>query len=165
MVEAVSTAAPKQFTTVQYNTKDGETITATKKDGVVTLVGDKSGVRKMPIEDFKKELVANVPHLEKTPAKDTVEISKDPTEVQDKDAKTPAEAKVKVKDAKVDSKEVKVKDAKVDSKEVKVADTKKAEEPAKAEKEVTTDKAPTEGKTPVEEAKKPEIGKKLDVAA
>ena len=158
MVEAVSTAAPKQFTTVQYNTKDGETITATKKDGVVTLVGDKSGVRKMPIEDFKKELVANVPHLEKTPAKDTVEISKDakaPTEVQDKDAKTPAEAKVKVK----------VKDAKVDSKEVKVADTKKAEEPAKAEKEVTTDKAPAEGKTPVEEAKKPEIGKKLDVAA
>lgn len=154
MVEAVSTAAPKQFTTVQYNTKDGETITATKKDGVVTLVGDKSGVRKMPIEDFKKELVANVPHLEKTPAKDTVEISKDakaPTEVQDKDAKTPAEAKVK--------------DAKVDSKEVKVADTKKAEEPAKAEKEVTTDKAPTEGKTPIEEAKKPEIGKKLDVAA
>lgn len=154
MVEAVSTTAPKQFTTVQYNTKDGETITATKKDGVVTLVGDKSGVRKMPIEDFKKELVANVPHLEKTPAKDTVEISKDakaPTEVQDKDAKTPAEAKVK--------------DAKVDSKEVKVADTKKAEEPAKAEKEVTTDKAPTEGKTPVEEAKKPEIGKKLDVAA
>ncbi len=154
MVEAVSTAAPKQFTTVQYNTKDGETITATKKDGVVTLVGDKSGVRKMPIEDFKKELVANVPHLEKTPAKDTVEISKNakaPTEVQDKDAKTPAEAKVK--------------DAKVDSKEVKVADTKKAEEPAKAEKEVTTDKAPTEGKTPVEEAKKPEIGKKLDVAA
>lgn len=156
MVEAVSTAAPKQFTTVQYNTKEGETITATKKDGVVTLVGDKSGVRKMPIEDFKKELVANVPHLEKTPAKDTVEISKDakaPTEVQDKDAKTSAEEKVKVKDAKVDSKEV------------KVADTKKAEEPAKAEKEVTTDKAPTEGKTPVEEAKKPEIGKKLDVAA
>lgn len=152
MVEAVSTAAPKQFTTVQYNTKDGETITATKKDGVVTLVGDKSGVRKMPIEDFKKELVANVPHLEKTPAKDTVEISKDakaPAEVQDKDAKTPA----------------KVKDAKVDSKEVKVADTKKAEEPEKTEKEVTTDKAPTEGKTPVEEAKKPEIGKKLDVAA
>lgn len=158
MVEAVSTAAPKQFTTVQYNTKDGETITATKKDGVVTLVGDKSGVRKMPIEDFKKELVANVPHLEKTPAKDTVEISKDtkaPTEVQDKDAKTPAEAEAKAK----------VKDAKVDSKEVKVADTKKAEEPAKAEKEVTTDKAPAEGKTPVEEAKKPEIGKKLDVAA
>ena len=38
-------------------------------------------------------------------------------------------------------------------------------EAAKAEKEVTTDKAPTEGKTPVEEAKKPEIGKKLDVAA
>ena len=164
MVEAVSTAAPKQFTTVQYNTKDGETITATKKDGVVTLVGDKSGVRKMPIEDFKKELVANVPHLEKTPAKDTVEISKDakaPTEVQDKDAKTPAEAEAKA-EAKA---KVKVKDAKVDSKEVKVADTKKAEEPAKAEKEVTTDKAPAEGKTPVEEAKKPEIGKKLDVAA
>lgn len=154
MVEAVSAATPKQFTTIQYNTKDGETITATKKDGVVTLVGDKSGVRQMPIEDFKKELIANVPHLEKTPAKDTVEISKDakaPVEAQDKEAKAPAEAKVK--------------DAKVDNKDEKVADTKKAEEPAKADKEVKTDKAPVEEKASTEEAKKPEVGKKLDVAA
>lgn len=86
----------------------------------------------MPIEDFKKELVANVPHLEKTPAKDTVEISKDPTEVQDKDAKTPAEAKVK--------------DAKVDSKEVKVADTKKLKNLQKQKKELQQTKLQPKGK-------------------
>lgn len=154
MVEAVSAATPKQFTAVQYNTKDGETITATKKDGVVTLVGDKSGVRQMPIDDFKKELIANVPHLEKTPTKDTVEISKD--------AKAPVETPNKEASASVEAEE---KDAKVENKDAKVADAKKAEEPAKAEKEVKTDKAPAEEKAPTEEAKKPEIGKKLDVAA
>ena len=152
MVDSVS--AVKPFTTVNYTTKDGEHISATKNNGIVTLVGDKNGTRQMPVDEFMKEFIKTLPVINNAPEKDTVEISKDakaPTEDQDKDAKTPAEAKVK--------------DAKVDSKEVKVADTKKAEEPAKAEKEVTTDKAPTEGKTPVEEAKKPEIGKKLDVAA
>ncbi len=158
MVEAVSAATPKQFSTVQYKTKEGETITATKKDGVVTLVGDKSGVRKMPIDDFKKELIANVPNLEKAPAKDSVEISKDakaPVEVPDKEAKAQAKPETKAE----------VKEAKADNKEAKVADAKKAEELAKEEKEVKTDKAPSEEKAPAEEAKKPEIGKKLDVAA
>lgn len=78
MVDAISAAQPPKFTTIKYTTKDGENITATKNNGVVTLNGDKNGVRQMPIEDFKKELVATLPQtkLEKSPAKDTVEISK-----------------------------------------------------------------------------------------
>jgi hypothetical protein len=75
MVEAVSSLKP--FTTVQYTTKDGEHISATKNNGIVTLVGDKNGTRQMPLEDFmKNELVNNVKPLERTPEKDTVEISK-----------------------------------------------------------------------------------------
>ena len=45
----------KPFTAFTYKTTDGETITATKNNGIVTLNGDKKGVRQMPLEDFKKE--------------------------------------------------------------------------------------------------------------
>jgi len=78
MVDSVLAAAPqKQFTEVKYVTKDGENVTATKKDGVVTLVGDKNGVRQMPVEEFfTKELVNNAKPLERAPEKDTVELSK-----------------------------------------------------------------------------------------
>ena len=74
MVDAVT--KPQPFTTIKYTTKDGENISATKNNGIVTLVGDKNGVRQMPLEDFKKELVENLPQvaLEKTPEKDIVEI-------------------------------------------------------------------------------------------
>lgn len=78
MVEAVAGKNLPTFTTVKYTTKDGENITATKKDGMVTLVGDKNGVRQMPIDDFvKKELVENIENikLENSPEKDTVELS------------------------------------------------------------------------------------------
>lgn len=78
MVETITAQKPK-FTTLIYQTKDGEKITATKKDGIVTLVGDKSGVRQMELDKFiKEELVNNVKNinLENAPAKDTVEISK-----------------------------------------------------------------------------------------
>lgn len=82
MAETVTmtTALPK-FTTVKYTTKDGENITATKKDGIVTLVGDKNGTRQLPLDDFiKKELPENLENvkLENTPEKDSVEISKKP---------------------------------------------------------------------------------------
>ena len=134
MVEAVST--PKQFNAIQYKTKDGETITATKKDGVVTLVGDKKGVRQMDLEDFKKELIANLPAntLEKTPAKDSVEISKDKAPEAPAE-KAPVEAKEAPKDA-------------------KVADADKKE-----------DKAPVAEAKTDKEAPKAEIGKKIDIAA
>lgn len=92
MVEAVGQNQLPHFTTLKYTTKDGENISATKNNGVVTLVGDKNGVRQMPMEDFKKELVTNVaqPKLEKSPEKDTVEISKTPAATE---AKAPEEAK------------------------------------------------------------------------
>lgn len=72
-------AIQPKFTTIAYQTKDGENVTATKKDGVVTLVGDKNGTRKMELDKFvKEELVNNVKNikLENAPEKDTVEISK-----------------------------------------------------------------------------------------
>ncbi|MCM1338434.1 MAG: hypothetical protein NC191_02045 [Muribaculaceae bacterium] len=72
MVEATQSLKP--FTTVTYTTKDGEHISATKENGIVTLVGDKNGTRQMPIDDFMKEMIANLPVLEKSPAADTVEI-------------------------------------------------------------------------------------------
>lgn len=74
----VAAIQPK-FTTIAYQTKDGENVTATKKDGVVTLVGDKNGTRQMELDKFiKEELVNNVKNikLENAPEKDTVEISK-----------------------------------------------------------------------------------------
>ena len=72
-------AIQPKFTTIAYQTKDGENVTATKKDGVVTLVGDKNGTRKMELDKFvKEELVNNVKNikLENAPEKDTVDISK-----------------------------------------------------------------------------------------
>jgi hypothetical protein len=79
MTDSVSAVKPlPQFTTIKYTTKDGENVTATKKDGVVTLSGDKKGVRQMPLDDFvKKELVENLANvkLENSPEKDTVELA------------------------------------------------------------------------------------------
>jgi len=69
--------APVSFTTISYVTKDGEKCTATKKDGIVTVQGDKNGVREIPVNDFMKELVETLPKvdLEKNPKKDTVNFS------------------------------------------------------------------------------------------
>lgn len=69
------------FTTVKYVTKDGEKCIATKNDGVVTIQGDKNGVRQMPMEEFvQKELMQNVKTLgaqafERNPEKDAVSFS------------------------------------------------------------------------------------------
>lgn len=85
MVDQVS--APQSFTTVKYTTKDGEHISATKNNGIVTLVGDKNGTRQMELEDFKKELLNNCAEikLENSPEKDTVEIAgKTPAAAADK---------------------------------------------------------------------------------
>lgn len=83
MTDAVSmTPELPKFTTVKYTTKDGENVTATKKDGIVTLVGDKNGTRELPLDEFlTKELPENVQNvkLEKTPTADTVEILKPAT--------------------------------------------------------------------------------------
>ena len=91
-------AIQPKFTTIAYQTKDGENVTATKKDGVVTLVGDKNGTRKMELDKFvKEELVNNVKNikLENTPEKDTVDISKPAVapEAAEADAPKTTEAK------------------------------------------------------------------------
>jgi len=98
MVDAV--AKPQPFTTIKYTTKDGETISATKNDGIVTLVGDKNGTRQMPLEEFKKELLATLPTnaLEKTPQKDTVEIAKTAEKAPAQIAPEPPKAEAKTSD-------------------------------------------------------------------
>ena len=66
------------FTTIQFVTKDGEKCTATKNNGIVTVSGDKNGVRQLPYDQFMKELVETLPKnvdLTRTPAKDTVQFS------------------------------------------------------------------------------------------
>lgn len=102
MVEAVQAQQPQlaPFTTLKYTTKDGENITATKNNGIVTLVGDKNGTRQMPMEDFKKELATTLPKLERTPETDSVELSaaKAPAEpAKTEDAPKPEENKVEDK--------------------------------------------------------------------
>lgn len=70
-VEAAGGLRP--FQTIMYTTKDGEHCTATKKDDVVTVVGDKNGTRLLELEDFmKNELFNNVQNinLENSPEKD-----------------------------------------------------------------------------------------------
>lgn len=93
MVDQVS--APQHFTTVMYTTKDGEHISATKNNGIVTLVGDKNGTRRMELEEFKNELINNCAEikLEKTPEKDIVEIAgKTPAAENAKKAEEPKQA-------------------------------------------------------------------------
>ena len=62
----------QQFDTIQFRTKDGENVTATKKDGVVTLVGDKNGARQLPLDQFMQDLPNIIQPLESSPEKDEV---------------------------------------------------------------------------------------------
>ncbi len=78
MAEVQTIQQKPTFTTIQFVTKDGEKCTATKNNGIVTVRGDKNGVRQLPVEQFMKELVETLPKnvdLAKTPAKDTVQFS------------------------------------------------------------------------------------------
>ena len=76
MVDSIQGNLPK-FTTIKYVTKDGENCQATKNNGVVTVVGDKNGVRQLPQDEFMKEFIQTLPNvnLEKTPKADTVAFS------------------------------------------------------------------------------------------
>lgn len=90
----INTGLPK-FTTVKYTTKDDENITATKKDGIVTLVGDKNGTRELPLDDFiKKELPNNLANikLENTPKEENIKIPKN-AEITDKPLDLESETK------------------------------------------------------------------------
>jgi len=76
MAEAIQGNLP-HFNVVQYTTKDGEHCSATKNNGVVTIVGDKNGTRQLPLNEFMQQLAKDLPKtdLEKTPEKDTVAFS------------------------------------------------------------------------------------------
>ena len=65
------------FTTIIYKTSDGENCSATKNNGVVTIQGDKNGVRQMPLDDFMPYFIEDQSKikLDKTPQKDTVSFS------------------------------------------------------------------------------------------
>ena len=64
------------FTTIQFRTSSGENCTAQKDNGVVTIQGDKYGVRKMPVNDFMNAFVKDQTNkLERTPDKDVVSFS------------------------------------------------------------------------------------------
>ncbi len=78
MTEAITAAgAMPKFTTVKYTSPSGEEMTATKNNGVVTVVGEKSGTRQMPVEDFIKNELPQIDgkvQLEKVPNSDVVVI-------------------------------------------------------------------------------------------
>lgn len=88
MVDSIQGNLPK-FTTIKYVTKDGENCQATKNNGVVTVVGDKNGVRQLPQDEFMKEFVQTLPNvnLEKTPKADTVAFSGQGEEITEEDNK------------------------------------------------------------------------------
>lgn len=88
MVDSIQGNLP-QFTTIKYVTKDGENCQATKNNGVVTVVGDKNGVRQLPQDEFMKEFVQTLPkvNLEKTPKADTVAFSGQGEEIAEEDNK------------------------------------------------------------------------------
>ena len=95
MAEVQTIQQKPTFTTIQFVTKDGEKCTATKNNGIVTVQGDKNGVRQVPVEQFMKELVATLPKnvdLTRTPAKDTVQFSGNEETVESEAAATTGES-------------------------------------------------------------------------
>lgn len=64
----------KPFNAIHYTTSYGENCTATKKDGIVTIQGDKNGIRQMPLEEFMESFMKDQSKntLERVPQKDTV---------------------------------------------------------------------------------------------
>ena len=67
----------KPFDAIRYTTSYGENCVATKKDRVVTIQGDKNGVRKMPLDEFMQAFIKDQQkvNLERTPQQDTVSFS------------------------------------------------------------------------------------------
>lgn len=67
----------KPFDAIKYTTTSGENCTATKNNGIVTVQGDKNGVRQVPYEQFMKEFIEDQSKktLERSPKKDTVTFS------------------------------------------------------------------------------------------
>lgn len=79
----------EQFTAINYVTSYGEHCTATKNNGIVTIQGDKHGVRQMPINEFMECFTKDQAkvQLERTPVTDEVQFSSvaNRLEISDKD--------------------------------------------------------------------------------
>lgn len=70
----------KPFNAIKYTTNYGENCIATKKDGIVTIQGDKNGVRQMPYDEFMKVFIKDQSAktqnpLERSPQKDSVSFN------------------------------------------------------------------------------------------
>lgn len=70
------------FSAIQYQTSSGEKCVATKQDGIVTINGDKNGVRQMSLPDFMQSFVKDQDKvsLERTPEKDSVTFKGTPNQ-------------------------------------------------------------------------------------
>ena len=55
-----------------YKSPNGENVVATMCHGVVTLIGDKNGVRKMDLRSFLNKITTM---MERSPKTDTINIS------------------------------------------------------------------------------------------
>ena len=47
-----------QFSEVRFTTSTGENCAAIKENGIVTIKGDKNGIRQMPLNDFMKFMIS-----------------------------------------------------------------------------------------------------------
>ena len=65
------------FEVIKFQTSYGENCTATKRNGVVTISGDKHGVRQMKIDEFMQAFIRDQQkvNLERSPQADTVAFS------------------------------------------------------------------------------------------
>ena len=60
----------QQVDTINFQTKSGELITATKKGNKVFINGEKIGSKELPYDEFKTFYHNNVSRLERTPRQD-----------------------------------------------------------------------------------------------
>jgi len=65
------------FQVIKFQTSYGENCTATKRNGVVTISGDRHGVRQMELNEFMQEFIKDQQKisLERSPQGDTVSFS------------------------------------------------------------------------------------------
>jgi len=71
----------RSFDSIKFVTNYGEKCIATKNNGVVTIKGDKNGVRQMPLDEFMKAFIRDqkkqgMVSMERSPEKDVVEFGR-----------------------------------------------------------------------------------------
>lgn len=68
------------FNAIQFTTSSGENCVATKNNGIVTIQGDKNGIRQMSYDEFMKTFIADQSKktLERSPKADEFVASQKP---------------------------------------------------------------------------------------